>query len=198
MSFPPHIMSHVNYVSDVWDGCARVHLKQLCSLHKRAIQLLMPTSAADYKQKCRALKFLPLDNQLLLNKCVLCVLMQKIIHGKASQYLKDLMIPSKRFPVHGNKQILPTTRIAIFKTSLSFSGCLAWNSLPLRHRYEEHLNTFTRKVSKAFINSLRCKVRRMYLFIVLLLLCGYTKLTFVSSISMQCCILFFSSMLSFV
>ena len=43
--------------------------------------------------KCCALKLLPLDKQLLLNKCVL---MQMVVHGKAQQYLKDLMIPSER------------------------------------------------------------------------------------------------------
>ena len=47
----------------------------------------------DNNQKCCALKLLPLDKQLLLNKCVL---MQKCVHGKAPQYLKDLTIPSER------------------------------------------------------------------------------------------------------
>ena len=51
----------------------------------------------DYIQKCSAFKLLPLDKQLLLNKCV-----QKIVHGKTPQYLKELMIPSDRLHVHGN------------------------------------------------------------------------------------------------
>ena len=110
------------------DGCAGVHMKQLYSLHKRAVKFLMPIPNLDYKQKCCALKLLPLDKQLLLNKCVL---MQKVVHGKAPQYLKDLMIPSERLHVHGNKQLLPRTRIDIFKTSFSFSGSLAWNSLAI-------------------------------------------------------------------
>ena len=38
----------------------------------------------DYSQKCCALKLLPLDKQLLLNKCH-GVLMQKVVPGKASQ-----------------------------------------------------------------------------------------------------------------
>ena len=67
-------MSHMNYVSNEWDGCARVHMKQLYSLHKRAVNFFI-----DYKQKCCALKLLPLDKQLLLNKCVL---MQNVVHGK--------------------------------------------------------------------------------------------------------------------
>ena len=100
----------------------------------------MPSSNMDYNQKCCALKLLPLDKQLLLNKCVL---KQKVVHGKAPQYLKGLMIPSERLHVHGNKQLFPRTMIDIFKTSFSFSGSLAWNSLPHHLRYPiciSHIN----------------------------------------------------------
>ena len=110
-------MSHMNYVSNAWDGCARVHMKQLYSLHKRAVKFLMPIPNLDYKQKFCALKLLPLDKQLLLNSCVL---MQKVVRGKAPQYLKDRMIPPDRVHVRGNKPLLPRTRIDIFKTSFSF------------------------------------------------------------------------------
>ena len=59
--FFAHIMSHINFVSNAWDGCACVHMKQLYSLHKRAIKFLMPSPNMDYNQKCCALKLLPLD-----------------------------------------------------------------------------------------------------------------------------------------
>ena len=39
--FFAHIMSHINYVSNAWDGRACVHMEQLYSLHKRAIKILM-------------------------------------------------------------------------------------------------------------------------------------------------------------
>ena len=94
-------MSHVNYVLNVWDGCASVRLKQAYSLHRRAIKVLMPAPDMDYIQKGRALRLLPLDKQLLFNECVL---MRKVVHGKAPQYLKDPMIPSERLHVHGNKK----------------------------------------------------------------------------------------------
>ena len=44
-----------------------------------SMKLLMPIPNMDYKQKCCALKLLPLDKQLLLIKRVL---MQKVVHGK--------------------------------------------------------------------------------------------------------------------
>ena len=142
--FFAHIMSHMNCVSNARDGCAGVHIKQLYSLHKRAVKLLMLIPNIDYKQKCCALKLLPLDKQLLLNKCVL---MQKVVHGKVPQYLKDLMIPSER--LHGNKQLLPRTRIDIFNTSFSFSGSSAWNSLAHHLRYPMELKTFKTKTFQA-------------------------------------------------
>ena len=54
-----HIMSHMNYVSNAWDGCACVHMTQLYSLHKHAVKFLMPIPNLDNKQKCCALKLLP-------------------------------------------------------------------------------------------------------------------------------------------
>ena len=86
------------------DEC--VHMTHLHSVHKRAIQFLMPTPNVDYKQKCCALKLLPLGKQLLFNKCVPVL---KVVHGKPP--LKDLMIPSERLHLHGNKPPLPRTRI---------------------------------------------------------------------------------------
>ena len=70
--------------------------------------------------------------------------MQKVVHGKAPQYLKDLMSPSQRLHVHGNKQLLPRTKIGIFKTSFSFSGSLAHHL-----RYPMELKTFRRKAFQA-------------------------------------------------
>ena len=77
-------MSHMNYVSNAWDGCAGVHRKQLYSLYKRAVKFLMPIPNLDYKQKCCALKLLILDKQLLLSKCVL---MQKVVLGNLNVFM---------------------------------------------------------------------------------------------------------------
>ena len=119
----------------------------------------------DYKQKCCALKLLPLDKKLLFSKCVL---MQKVVHGKAPQYLKDLMIPSERLHFHGNKQLLPRTRIDIFKTSFSFSGSLAWNSLAHHLRYPMEL-----KRSKG--KHLRHLLSHLEYFVILLVLFSFSS-----------------------
>ena len=70
--------------------------------------------------------------------------MQKVVNGNVPQYLKDFMIHSERLHGHGNKQILPRARTDIFKTSFSFSGSLAWNSLSHHLRYPMEVKTFKR------------------------------------------------------
>ena len=140
--FFAHIMSHMNYVSNAWDGCAGVHMKQLYSLHKRAVKFLMPIPNLDYKQKCCALKTTPFRQTTIAQQ--MCS-NAKGCSRQSPEYLKDLMIPSERLHVHGNKQLLPRTRIDIFKTSFSFSGSLAWNSLAHHLRYPMELKTFKRK-----------------------------------------------------
>ena len=36
-SFHAHIMSRINYVSNVWDRCSDVHIKKLKAVQKRAV-----------------------------------------------------------------------------------------------------------------------------------------------------------------
>ena len=115
----------------------------------------------DYNEKCSAL-----EKQLLLNKCVL---MQKVVLGKAPQY--DLLIPSEHLHFHGNKQLLSRTTIDIFKTSFSFSGSLAWNSLTHHLRYPMQVKTlilsffsFTRHLDTKCVFPLAnsCQVLHLY------------------------------------
>ena len=75
--------------------------------------------------------------------------MQEVVHGKVPQYLKDFMIHSERLHGHGNKELLHRTRIDLLKRSFSFSGSLAWNSLPHHLRYPMELKTFERKAFQA-------------------------------------------------
>ena len=70
----------------------------------------------------RAFKLLPLDKQLLFDKCVIekkKKKKRKKVHGKASQYPRDHVFRFEPLHVHGknnqtNKKLLPRTRIGTF------------------------------------------------------------------------------------
>ena len=50
------------------------------------------------------------------------ILMQKVVHGKAPQYLKDLMIPSERLHVHGNNSFCSEQGLVALKRVSPFQA----------------------------------------------------------------------------
>ena len=123
--FDAHIMSHLNYSSTIWDGCCKDTFKKINRIHRRAIKVMSPLKniSTDLKMKC--LKVLPLSEHLKYNKAIF---LHKIYHKKTPSYLEQLL---KKAPDrYGSLNVLPTLpRIDLFKTSLSYSGSVIWNSL---------------------------------------------------------------------
>ena len=83
--FSAHIMSHI------WDSCAKVHMKQLGSLHKRAVTLLMLNPTIAYMNKYSGLKLLRLDKHLLFSICAKACSRQSSTIPEISCFLKDVL-----------------------------------------------------------------------------------------------------------
>ena len=85
-----HIKPHLGYASVVWDGCGEVHLKkQLNSLHRRAVKLILPDLFLSAEQKMSALGILNLPQQLAYNNGVF---MHKVLNNNSPNYLAPLFI----------------------------------------------------------------------------------------------------------
>ena len=149
MFFFAHIMSHLNYVSNVWDGSAEVHIKLLQSLHKRAVKMLTygsPPETNIYKK----VQILPLKKQLLYNKNVL---VYRTLFRKTPSYLRHLITCSERSPGLNHRLRLPKPRIDLYKTSFAFSGSFSWNELPTSVKASRSLPSFKKSVFKYLMNA---------------------------------------------
>lgn len=126
--FHAHIMSLINYASNIWDNCDKIHISKLCSVHKRALKLLQRISSSSNDQHTFC-KPLPLIDHLRYNKCVF---MHKLIYNKCPAYLKQTFQSELQFNIDSRHMTMsiPKPRIDLFKSSLRFSGTTAWNSLP--------------------------------------------------------------------
>lgn len=129
----------------MWDGCSGVHKKRLNSIYKRAVQIIdrRPIPSTD---KFRHLNILGLHQQLTLNKCVF---MHKILNNMTPQYLitKFISHQERKRTSRYNTLPLPLPRIDLFKTSMSFSGPFAWNSIPAHLKTITSPGIFKRKLS---------------------------------------------------
>ena len=133
-----HISSHLTYASTLWDNCSNNVFKLLNSLHRRAAKLMIPDSSCTTNDKLIKLQLLPLKHRLFLNKAVF---MFKIINNLTPEYLKSLFF-LQTYRHSSRTLILPKTRIDLYKSSLSFSGAVLWNSLPISIRSCKTLKTF--------------------------------------------------------
>ena len=87
------------------------------------------------------LNLAPLRKHLQLNKCVF---MKKILEGHAPIYLSNLF---KLSTIRGPKHLLlPQPRIDLFKSSLSYSGVVIWNTLPEGIKQIKTLTAFKDKI----------------------------------------------------
>ena len=145
--FHTHIQACLDYGSTLWDSACVSTLKPLVSLHRRALKLILlkssPLADADYKVLC----ILPLKLRFELNKGTF---MYKIMFESAPAYLKQLFQVNRSRGM--NKISITIPRIDLFKSSLTYSGAVLWNSLPeslkkpistssFKSKYLTHLNT---------------------------------------------------------
>ena len=144
--FHAHIMSLINYASNLWDNSDDVHLVRLHSIHKRALKRMHKISCNSNEQYTFC-KPLSLTNHLKYNKCVM---MHKLVHGKCPYYLEQIIESSLRCRSINSRNmtlILPRPRIDLYKSSLRYSGTYVWNSLPRYLKGPSSTNTFKDKLS---------------------------------------------------
>ena len=130
--FTSHIQSLIDYGSSLWDSTSKSTLKPLQSLHRRALKLILLKQSSLEQDDYNLLNILPLHTRLKYSKGIY---MKKIMIGNAPYSLRCL------FPINSTRdQIkinIPTPRIDLFKTSLTFSGASLWNSLPLSLKHSQ-------------------------------------------------------------
>ena len=80
--FNSHIMSKINYISNVWDCCSEIHMKKLNSVYKRGVKFLHRMLLETNQEDCKLQIPLSLTQHLKSNKCTLMhkIHMESVLH----------------------------------------------------------------------------------------------------------------------
>ena len=145
--FHAHIMSHINYSSTIWSETKTEYIKQINSLHRRAVKTLSNTQFnLSTDEKFTHLNILTLQQQFTFNKAVM---MYKIFYESAPQYLNEFFRKQKR-DLRNKNYILPNVRIELYKTSLAYAGASTWNILPSICRNATSISLFKKRLKLHF------------------------------------------------
>ena len=152
------VMSHLDYCNGILINISECYLKQFQRIQSAAAKLvLLRTKFDSVRDALQQLGWLPIQDRV---KFKLLMLMHKITHGNAPQYLSNLVIlKSKTRTLRSQFEnyiyIVPRVKFKTFAAH-SFSAQVPslWNVLPAELREETNFDTFKIKLkTHLFINS---------------------------------------------
>lgn len=137
------------YCSIVWDNINETLDKQLQILQNRAARII--TGAPLLKSSSLILAELSWMNIKEMREKQKAILMYKIVHGLAPDYLTEMFTFSSSLNDYSLRQSklnleLPVNRTDYYNSSFAFTGAKLWNSLPDELKQEPSLKRFIKRL----------------------------------------------------
>ena len=131
-----YIRPHIDYCSDIWGNSTNFNIEKVTKIQSRACKIVLGSEYTHLEEDRNHLKILSFDESLFLNTVKM---MYQIANNIAPSYLIDLFqmrkisddATSSLHSVANKNFLIPEPKINLFKNSLSYSGAVIWNSIPL-------------------------------------------------------------------
>ena len=149
-----YIKPQFDYCSIIWSNSSNFNINKINKLQRRACKLILLNDYNSLNESLEQLNILSFDQGVFLNKAKI---MYKIYNNLAPSYLHEMFqmravnlesTLSNLRSVANKHYILPQAKCNIFKGSLSFSGVLVWNSIPLDIKNSTSLQMFSKRCSE--------------------------------------------------
>ncbi len=144
-----YIQPHFGYCSIVWGKSSCLNVAKITKLQRRACKLILAEQYIDLNSSMQLLRILNFEESVFLQKAKT---MYKITNNLAPHYLCDLFEMRSNHvqntdltlrSMTNRNYMVPKPRNNMFKSSLSYSGAIIWNSIPLEIREAGSLNVFS-------------------------------------------------------
>ena len=140
------IQPHLDYCNIVWRNASQNNLLRLFRLQKRAWKIILDYNVDNIFESMENLKIMTTYERSFFRKVNI---MYKISNSLTPSYISDIFDRRTASP-NGlvlrssttSYYIPPKPNKEIFKPSMSYSGPLIWNSLPVEIRQAESINSF--------------------------------------------------------
>ena len=145
-----YIRPHLEYCSVIWGNSTTFNIQKVTKLQRRACKLILMSEYTNLEEACNRLNILSFDESVFLNKAKI---MYKIANNIAPAYLINLFqmrnssddTISNLRSVANRNFLIPKPKLNLFKNSLSYSGAIIWNSIPLEIKDSNSLDIFVKK-----------------------------------------------------
>ena len=147
-----YIRPHFDYCSVVWESSTCSNTDKITKLQRRACKLIVRNEYSNLEEALNRINIMSFSERVFLQKAKV---MYKVPNNIAPEYLTNLF---KMRELNSNSTLnlrsvsnkhflIPQPKINLFKNSLSYSGALVWNSIPLNKNNSTTLNFFVQNFS---------------------------------------------------
>ena len=115
-----YIQPYLDYCSSVWGHTYQSNISRISSLQKRALKRINCNVFDPHQNLYLSFNIIPFTDKVKFQDCIL---IHKIIHGEAPNYLSSLLnLNLSQYFSHQSRLIIPFPNMDIFKMSFSYSG----------------------------------------------------------------------------
>ena len=149
--YKAYIKPHIEYCSVLWCNTSNSNINKINKLQRRACKLILSQEYNGLQEVLKPLNILSFGQIVFLNKAKI---MYKVRNNLASNYLQKLFqmrdvnlnnTASNLRSVRQKNYILPQAKCDLFKGSLTFSGIVVWNNIPLSIKTSQSLDVFVKR-----------------------------------------------------
>ena len=150
-----YMLSHMDYLNNVWGNTTQENSAKLQRHQKHAAQLVLDDWNSEPSELLMKLQWLPIASHISHSKMVL---IYKILNNMCPGYLKDLLqyktntVYNMRSTVQ-KKLLIPKVRCEVFKRSPRYSGPHIWNQLPNELHHTKSLAQFKKSCKQHFMST---------------------------------------------
>ena len=149
-----YIKPHIDYCSSIWSNTSSSNISKITRLQRRACKLILRHEYNGLSEAFEKLKILSIDQSIFLSKAKT---MYKIHNNLAPSYLNEMFLmrnanldntTSNLRSVTNKNFVVPLAKCNLFKGSLTYSGVIIWNSIPVSIKNSSSLPMFVHKCTE--------------------------------------------------
>ena len=149
-----YIKPHFDYCSTIWSNSSNTNIYKVTKLQRRACKMILGHEYNDLNGALEKLDMLSFDQSIFLSKAKI---MYKVHNNLVPSYLHELFLmrdislnntTANLRSVTSRNYIVPQAKCNLFKGSLSYSGVVVWNSIPVSIKCSKSLPIFVQRCSE--------------------------------------------------
>ena len=149
-----YIKPHFDYCSTIWSNSSNTNIYKETKLQRRACKMILGHEYNDLNGALEKIDMLSFDQSIFLSKAKI---MYKVHNNLVPSYLHELFLmrdislnntTANLRSVTSRNYIVPQAKCNLFKGSLSYSGVVVWNSIPVSIKCSKSLPIFVQRCSE--------------------------------------------------